>query len=272
MNLDELKRSLAITPVSEWRAYEAIGSTNDEALVWLEEGAPDFSLVIADQQTKGRGRFQRRWITQPGASLAFTVLFRLNQAEQRQPISLYAPLAGLAVRQALEDQLGLQAQIKWPNDILLARKKTCGILVEGSWLGEHLQGIVVGIGINITAASLPEGAEVGQFPATWLEAHTPSAVDRFDLLAGVLNALRDWRQDFATPQFFATWQAHLAFMGEEVRIEQMEKEPIIGKATGIDSQGNLLLLLSDGQEIAVEVGDVHLRTTAEHTPEGRNHA
>ncbi len=272
MDLAQLERSLAATPVSEWRAFEEIGSTNDEALAWLEEDAPDFSLVIADLQTRGRGRFQRRWVSRPDASLAFTVIFRLNEVEQRQPISLYAPLAGLAVRQALEGRLGIQAQIKWPNGILLARKKACGILVEGAWLGEHLQGIVLGIGINLTAASLPEDAEVGQFPATCVEAHTPTAVDRFDLLADVLNSLRFWRQNFATPQFFATWQAHLAFMGEEVRIEQMGKEPIIGKVTGIDSQGYLLLLLRGGQEIAVEAGDVHLRTTAEHTPEGRNHA
>lgn len=260
MDLELIKRSLASTPVSEWRAYDEIGSTNDAALTWLEQGAPDFSLVMADLQTKGRGRFQRRWITQPGASLAFTVIFRLSQAEQNQPISLYAPLAGLAVWQAIEKSLGIQAQIKWPNDILLARRKTCGILAEASWLGSQLQGIVLGIGINVTADSLPAGAPVPMFPATWLEAHTSKLVNRFDLLAEVLRSLQYWRQNFANENFFTTWQEHLAFMGEEVRIEQMEKEPIIGKVTGIDSEGNLLLSLKNGQEKSIEVGDVHLRT------------
>jgi BirA family biotin operon repressor/biotin-[acetyl-CoA-carboxylase] ligase len=260
MDLKQIRKSLISSPVSEWRAFDEIGSTNDEALTWLEQGAPDFSLVMADLQTQGRGRFQRRWITQPGASLAFTVIFRLSQAEQKQPVSLYAPLAGLAVWQAIEKSLGIQAQIKWPNDILLARRKTCGILAEASWLGSQLQGIVLGIGINVTADSLPAGAPVPMFPATWLEAHTSKLVNRFDLLAEVLRSLQYWRQNFANEKFFTTWQKHLAFMGEEVRIEQMEKEPIIGKVTGIDSQGNLLLLLNNGQETAVEVGDVHLRT------------
>lgn len=262
MDLEQLSNSLISSPVSEWRAFDEIGSTNDEALAWLGQGAPDFSLVIADLQTKGRGRFERRWITQPGASLAFTVIFRLSEAEQKQNVSLYAPLAGLAVWQALQDELGLQAQIKWPNDILLARQKTCGILVEGSWLGSQMQGVVLGIGINISADSLPAGAPVPMFPATWLEAHTSKAVNRFDLLAAVLRSLQFWRQRMGTAQFFSTWQEHLAFMGEEVHIQQIEKEPIIGKVTGIDSVGNLLLLLKNGQEIAVEVGDVHLRTAA----------
>ncbi len=262
MDLKSLERSLINTPVTAFRAFDEIGSTNDEALTWLDQEASDFSLVIADLQTKGRGRFQRRWITLPGASLAFTVIFRLSEEEKQKPIALYAPLCGLAVWQALHDQLGLSPQIKWPNDILLERQKCCGILTEGAWLGDQLNGIVLGIGINITKDSLPIDAAVTQFPATWLEKHTQSKVDRFSLLSGVLNALSDWRGKLASPQFFKTWQDHLAFLGEQVKIEQIEKEPIIGSVKGIDSQGNLLLSLIDGQEKAIEVGDVHLRNAA----------
>lgn len=260
MDLALLKRHLAQTPVTTWRAFDEIGSTNDEALVWLEQGAPDFSLVIAERQTRGRGRFQRRWVTQPGASLAFTMIFHLNQVESLRPVALFAPLCGLAVWQTLHDQFGLQPQIKWPNDILLDRKKCCGILVEGSWLGNRLNGIVLGIGINITAESLPEETAVAQFPATWVGQHTLQPVDRFTLLAGILNSMRYWRERLGSPEFFKTWQDHLAFVGEQVRIEQIEKEPIIGKVKGIDAEGNLLLSLSNGQEQAIEVGDVHLRT------------
>lgn len=263
MDEKALASALQTTPVTSWRAFDEIGSTNDEALTWLEADAPDFSLVIADSQSKGRGRFQRRWITQPGASLAFTVIFRLNDQEQNNPISLYAPLCGLAVWQALTQQAQVEAQIKWPNDILLARKKVCGILVEGAWLGNRLQGIVMGIGINIRSDALPPDSEKSLlFPATWLEAHASAKVDRFELLAAVLNSLADWRKQLGSTQFFNTWQEHLAFRGEQVQIEGFEKKPIIGTLTGIDSQGNLLLLLKNGQEKAIEVGDVHLRTNA----------
>ncbi len=75
-----------------------------------------------------------------------------------------------------------------------------------------------------------------------------------------MNSMKYWRERLGSPEFFKTWQDHLAFVGEQVRIEQIEKEPIIGKVKGIDTEGNLLLSLSNGQEQAIEVGDVHLRT------------
>lgn len=259
MDTNLLKKALAATPVTDMRAFDEIGSTNAEALQWVENGSPDFALVIADRQTKGRGRFNRLWITHPGASLAFTVIFKPTAQELAAPSSLYAPLCGLAVWQSLHDSLGLEPQIKWPNDILLERQKCCGILVEASWVGKQLNGIVLGIGINITPESLPSTEEALRFPATWVEMFTNKPVDRFGLLAEVLKSMQYWRAHLGSPEFFTTWQEHLAFRGEQVRIEQIEKSSIIGNVKGIDSRGNLLLLQENGTEVAVEVGDVHLR-------------
>ena len=258
MDLAVLNKALSTTPVSQLRAFDVIGSTNDEALHWLDTGATDFSLVIADTQTKGRGRFERKWVTQPGASLAFTVVFKPTPAELSAPSALYAPLCGLAVWQTLHDAFALEPQIKWPNDILLERRKCCGILVEAAWSGTQLNGIVLGIGINITQAALPP-TTAPLFPATWIEKFTQTPVDRFDLLAKVLNSLNAWRSKLGNAEFFDTWQKNLAFRGELVRIEQIEKTSIIGIVKGIDAQGNLLLLDESGAEIAIEVGDVHLR-------------
>ena len=253
-----VKNALLHSPVSEIRAFDTIGSTNDEALQWIDADAPDFALVIADQQTQGRGRFKRQWITRPEASLAFTVIFRPNAGEAASPSSLFAPLCALAVWQALHDSLGLQAWIKWPNDILLERKKCCGILVEAVWTGEQLKGIALGIGINISADSLPPDADT-RFPATWIKKYTARPVERFALLAEILNALQFWRSQLGNSEFLNTWQAHLAFRGETVRIVQNEKSSIIGIEEGIDAQGNLVLLTENNQRVTIEVGDVHLR-------------
>ena len=258
MNENELKNKLIESPVSQIRAFASIGSTNDEALQWAEDGANDFSLVIADQQTKGRGRFDRRWITKPGASLAFTVIFVPTKTELETPTALYAPLCGLAVWQALHQSLALEPLIKWPNDILLDRQKCCGILVEAAWAGVQCKGIVLGIGVNITADSLPPDA-APRFPATYLENHTRQPVDRFALLANILNAMQYWRSQMGSAEFFDTWQAHLAFRGEVVRIVENENSSIIGIEEGIDSAGNLVIRPESGGEIHIEVGDVHLR-------------
>jgi len=244
--------------VSAIRAFTTTGSTNDDALQWIDEGAPDFALVIADQQTKGRGRLNRTWVTRPGASLAFSVIFRPSQQEQTTPSTLYAPLCGLAVWQTLHESLGLDPQIKWPNDILLERQKCCGILTEASWNGAQLNGIVLGIGINITAEALSPDAAM-RFPATWLEKYTAQPVEHFKLLAEVIKSMQFWRSLMGTPEFIETWQDHLAFRGEAVSIVENEKNSIIGVEEGIDACGNLILRDAAGKKITIEVGDVSLR-------------
>jgi BirA family biotin operon repressor/biotin-[acetyl-CoA-carboxylase] ligase len=252
-----LRQALKATPVSEFRAFDEIGSTNDEALAWLDAGAADFSMVIADSQSQGRGRFDRKWVSHPGSSLAFTVILRPTDNETARPTSLFAPMCALAVHQALTEATGLAAQIKWPNDVLLERHKFCGILVEADWTGSKLNGIVMGIGINVSAGSLPPQS---LFPATWIEQHTPRPVDRFDLLTRTLSALAVWRSQLGSPVFFRVWSERLAFVGEPVRVEQAGRAAIQGTEIGIDTEGNLLLHDASGATITVEVGDVHLRS------------
>jgi BirA family transcriptional regulator, biotin operon repressor / biotin---[acetyl-CoA-carboxylase] ligase len=258
MDESVLRQALINTPVSRIRAFDTIGSTNDEALRWVEEGAPDFALVIADEQTKGRGRFNRLWITRPEASLAFSVICNPNAQEQTYSGNLFAPMCGLAVWQTLANTLGLEPLIKWPNDVLLDRQKCCGILVESIWAGTQCKGIVMGIGINIAPDSLPPDAN-SLFPATWIEKYTKQQVDRFALLANILSALQIWRNHLGRPDFFETWQNHLAFRGETVRIVENENTSIIGIEEGIDAAGNLVLLDETGSKKIIEVGDVHLR-------------
>jgi len=253
----KLKEVLESCGVSDWRYFPTIGSTNDEALHWTDNNAPDFALVIADEQTKGKGRFSRRWVTKAGSSLAFSLILHPDDAA-RKSLPLFAPLCGLAVRDALAAKLGLNAQIKWPNDLLIERKKCCGILVEAVWTADSLKGIVLGIGINITHDSLPPN-ENSLFPAACLEDAAQQVVDRLQVLAGVLRKIAEWRPLIGSQQFFDTWTEHLAFKGEEVMIVQTEKQSIIGIEKGIDHEGNLVIQTADKGEMTFEVGDVHLR-------------
>jgi BirA family biotin operon repressor/biotin-[acetyl-CoA-carboxylase] ligase len=269
MDIPELEKALEDIPLGALRAFDTLGSTNDEALSWVDSGCPDFSLVIADEQTKGRGRFDRKWITRPGASLAFSLVLTPSPA-QVTLLPLFAPLAGIAIWQTLKERYSIQTEIKWPNDILLHRQKCAGILVESSWIGPTLRGVVVGIGINIHPGSVPPPSNQ-MFPATYLDSVASRPLNRFELLASVLQAISSWRQKLGSQEFFATWQVNLAFIGEKVAVAQTPKPSIIGVVQGIDHQGRLTLKQADGKWVFIDVGDVHLRTVGEALEKENDH-
>jgi len=270
MDRTQLNETLKHTPITATRAFETIGSTNDEALAWADESAADYSMVISDEQTKGRGRFNRRWVTRPGSSLAFSLILKPSEAEIEY-LSLFAPLCGLAVHDALKSLFNIDPQIKWPNDILIERQKCCGILVEAAWTDNRPNAVVLGIGINITRDSVPP-ADGQLFSAACLEDFIHPPVDRFNVLQQVLLEIQKWRVLLASPHFFEHWTKHLAFLGEQVMIVQSEKQSIIGVEKGIDQHGNLVLLLENNEEMAFEVGDVHLRPLNSSIDSGGNNA
>lgn len=257
MDAQSLAELLAGLPIRRWRYFDHIGSTNDEALRWVAAGAEDGCLVVADHQTQGRGRFQRRWVTRPGRALAFSLILQPTQAEMSS-LGFFSPLGALAISQALEDRLGLAPQIKWPNDVLLERRKVAGILVEAAWLGEQLQGLVIGIGVNIAPDSVPPAGEL-LFPATSVEEAARRPVAREALFRAILQALFAWRAQMRREEFRHAWEQRLAFQDEWVRIEAAGGAPITGQVAGIDAAGSLLLKNVTGKTVAVAVGDVHLR-------------
>ena len=258
------------TAINSFRAFDSIGSTNDEALSWADEGAEDYSLVIANEQTKGRGRFNRRWVTKPGSSLAFSLILKPTPIEI-QNLSLFAPLCGLAVHDAVKTLFNITPQIKWPNDVLVDRKKCCGILVEAAWSDGLPNAVVLGIGINITRDAVPP-ADLQLYSAACLEDFVQHPIDRFCVLQKVLLEIQKWRALLASPSFFAHWTERLAFLGEQVMIVQSEKHSIIGIEKGIDEHGNLVLVLENNEEMAFEVGDLHLRPLNSSTDSGGSHA
>ncbi len=254
---NDIRSRLTGLPVAGLRYFETIPSTNDEALRWMEAGAPDSALVVADEQTSGRGRLNRHWVTRPGSALAFSLLLRPSEQELDH-LLLFSPLAALALRDALEQQWGLRSQIKWPNDVLLAGRKVAGILVESAWLGSQLLGVVVGVGVNVASSSVPSSEEV-IFPATSIEDQVGRPVDRLDLLRAVLGRMFAWRPRLGSSGFHQAWEDHLAFRGEWVQIQQLGLPSLEGRVMGIAPGGNLLLQTEDGTEISVAAGDVRLR-------------
>ena len=259
MNQNELKKPLSKLPLGDLKFFESIGSTNDEALAWAANDTPDLSIVIADEQTAGRGRLDRKWFTPPGTALAFSLILR-PAAEEKRQLARTVGLAALAVAEALRTR-GLDAQVKWPNDVLIAERKVCGILTESVWSGEDVDCVVIGIGVNVLRESVPP-TEVLQFPATSIETELGNPVERLEVLHDILAAFVNLRPRMVTDEFILQWGKLLAFQGESVQVDSGSVPPVVGHITGLDSDGSLRLRNEHGESIIVRFGDVRLRPLA----------
>jgi len=255
--MDEKSLIAALPGVSALRFYQKTGSTNDDALAWIAQGAPDFSIIVAEHQTAGRGRMQRRWITPSGAALAFSLILR-PQPEETSRLSFFSALGAVALGDILSQDYGLESEIKWPNDLLLARRKTAGILAEAAWQGRKPFAVVIGIGVNVAPESVP-GEETLSFPATCIEQHVGSKIDRLELLARLVDRMRLLRPSTGSPAFIQTWRERLAFQGQAVSVEQAGETPIRGTMDGLDEDGSLLVRTETGTIYRIQAGDVRLR-------------
>lgn len=257
MDEKTLRAALRDLHLGELRFFPTLSSTNDEALAWAAQGAPDLSVVVADEQTAGRGREGRKWFTPPGAALAFSLLMR-----PAQPETAYFPrVVGLAALSVLEALRGfsLTAQIKWPNDVLLDGRKVAGILVESVWNGETVDCVVIGIGMNIHRQSVPP-EEMLNFPATSLEEALGESVPPRELvLRDILAAFLEGRPRLATDDLIAEWEENLAYKGQKVEVRKREDRIVRGAVLGLASDGSLLLDDERGKRVTIRFGDVRLR-------------
>jgi BirA family biotin operon repressor/biotin-[acetyl-CoA-carboxylase] ligase len=236
-------------------------STNDEAKHAAKGGAPHGSTWVAESQTAGRGRQGRAWFSPPGENLLFSVLLRLTCPPARLPaISLVAGLAVCdAVRRVASEA---RVRIKWPNDVVWrgsvqiapSFEKVAGILVETSMTGSRVDGVVVGVGINVHTRTFPSDLAN---QATSIARLSPNAdLNRAQILADILHEL-----DRDVPLVVARGLGvvHARLMGADaLRGARVESELGVGTATGIDLEGRLLVEKDDGTVARWGAGEVHL--------------
>ena len=252
----EVRAALRDLPLGGLRVYRRIGSTNDAALAWAQEAAPDLALVVTDEQTAGRGRAGRWWYTPPGKALAFSLVLR-PIPEEVAWASRLAGLGCLAVTDALAD-FGLEAAIKWPNDVLLGGRKVAGVLAESSWTGDSLNATILGVGINVLEGSAPSSGTI--FPATTLESEMGRPPSRLRLLRACISALLVWRSQLTSDRFWRVWQSRLAYAGKTVILTAPGRQNLEAVLIGLERDGSLLLQTEDGP-LHVQAGDIHLRRT-----------
>ena len=230
------------------------GSTMSEAERLAVEGAPHGTLVIAEEQTAGRGRFGRQWFSERAAGIYFTLVLRPALSPAAAPIQTL--LAGVALAETIREICQLPTDLRWPNDVLIQGKKCAGILVEMTAEPERIERVLLGIGVNVNQQQMPANLAA---EATSLRLETGRNFSRLEILAAVLKRLEQYYlklleqgpagivRRFSEISSFAR--------GKRVRVTDGSRV-LMGETAGLSPEGILLLRRDDGQTEMVLGGQV----------------
>jgi len=241
----------------EVRCYDAVPSTQSVVKEAAERGFREGFVAIAEEQTAGRGRRGRSWVS-PRGGLWLSILLKPGLPPPKLPLLMLA--AGLAVSKAVETTCGLKAELKWPNDVLINGRKVAGILAEASVEADLVHYVVLGIGVNVNN-DLPVKLKE---EATTLKEQLGSSVARVKLVQELLKALED---EYLTlkrggyQEVLDGWRARSSILKSEVMVSLMG-EAYEGVAEDVDGDGALILRLKDGSLKRFLAGDVTLRIKA----------
>ena len=265
-----LERAIVV-PGGLWRRLDVraeTGSTNADVAEAAGRGEPEGLVVVAEQQTAGRGRRDRQWVSPPRAGLTLSVLLRPDDtgngwpAAPRQAYGWLPLLAGVALLEAVRQRAEVQVALKWPNDLLVKDAKCAGILAE-----VVDSAVVLGIGLNVSTRADELPAITTGLPATSLLVAGAQQTDRDPLLRALLRGLASWYAgwresggDAELCGLLAAYRRDCSTIGRDVRVHLPAGDVLTGRATTVDADGQLVIRTDDGAERRVSAGDVrHVR-------------
>ncbi len=234
-------------------AYKTIDSTNNEAKRQAQLGAPHGSIFVAEQQVSGKGRLGRVWTSPAGEGIAVTILLRPDVSPLH--ITNITLLTGLAICNAIRSYTSCEAQIKWPNDIIIGSKKVCGILTEMAAEVDRIEYVVVGCGINVNNTAFPE--ELSK-KATSLLLESGHKIHRVELLQTILQEFERLLTQYGTRDdsgMLSDYKKLCVNLKRHIQITRNKKQ-ICGIATDITPNGELRMLCDDGTTIDINSGEV----------------
>ena len=250
----------------EIHVFHSIPSTQETAKGLGRRSGEEGVAVLAEEQTRGRGRRDRSWISIPGSGIFLSIFFRPRLLPGR--LQLVNLAAGLAVRRAVQDMLGVTLSLKWPNDLLWNGRKVCGILSEASSDSDRVRDCCTGIGMNVDLSRAEQGCRGLENAAALREAAGPAAgpVHRGCLAAGIISRLFE---DVASlerdggKEILGRYRQECSTLGQEVCVVS-DEGTAFGKALGIGENGELLLE-RDGEVVPYCAADVIHATMGQHS-------
>lgn len=254
LDIEALRKDLASVVVGCRILYlDTTTSTMHRARKEAEEGAPEGTVVIAEEQTQGRGRFQRQWLSPKGLNLLFSVVLRPT-TEQLNQMNM---ATSLSVARAMCNLWGLSPTIKWPNDVRLGEKKVAGILIESAMQNRDVGHAIVGIGLNVNWHPAEDAGLT--YPSTSIAKEVGHTVSRMLVLKAVLQEMETLYSYVKQGRSLkAEWSGMLDTLGKYVKVG-MGREVLEGVAQDVDESGDLLLLRPNGSTVKVVAGEVTLQ-------------
>jgi BirA family biotin operon repressor/biotin-[acetyl-CoA-carboxylase] ligase len=235
-------------------SFDLIDSTNECAKALANCSAAEGTIVFAEQQTAGKGRFGREWTADPNENLTFSISLRPElKLDSTQLLPLYV---AVAVAEAVEESSGMTVECKWPNDLLVGGRKIAGFLLEASTRQNKLDFVVLGVGINVNQTRFPES--IGE-KATSLKTASGESHDRASLFRTVVKALEDHYARFSSSGFesvVAQWLSRSSMLNRRISVS-MHGAPVSGIVKGLSREGGLILL-TGGEERVLFAGDVSI--------------
>ncbi len=258
LSLSELKTRIKTKMAGNHLLYfDVVGSTNIEAKKQAENGAPEGLLVVADKQEAGRGRRGRSWESPAGVNIFMTLLLRPSFSPGKA--SMITLVMALSVAQAVSEAAGLTAKIKWPNDVVVNKKKVVGILTELTMETDYIQYLVCGVGINVNQMSFPE--TIAQ-TATSLYLEGGRQVNRAGLIEKVMERFEENYEIFLRTEDMSglTEPYNRLLVNKEERVRVLDpKGEYDGLSHGINKMGELIVEKQDGSVENVYAGEVSVR-------------
>ncbi len=244
--------------------FPQMHSTNELASRLAVHGTSHGTVVMADHQTKGRGREGRDWLSQPGSGILLSFVYK--EKIRLQDLFMLTMASSVGLVQALEKNNGLTAKIKWPNDLMIKGKKVCGILAEARLCGQNVDHVVVGIGMNVNT-KMDEWPEEIKKTATSLNEVQGKWLNREELAASIMHECEivlDRMQKKGKEEILQRWRNKSDTIGKKVYVFQDGKRFLEGLALDVNQEGALLIEKeSNGSVIEIYMGDISIRANEE---------
>lgn len=237
--------------------HRSLNSTNSLAKELASTGAPEGTLVLTEEQTAGRGRMDRQWLSLGYTNLLLSLLLRPSM--QVEQVFLLNMILALATIDGVKEVSGLHLLIKWPNDLYVGPRKVGGILTEFSVRGKRIEYVILGLGLNVNWS--PEEHDDVLYPATSIFAETGMKASRNELLVEILRSFENYYSKTLNRRIedlYKRWNERSFLIGKDIEVESA-KETVRGRALRIDRTGALVVKEKNGRERRILSGDVSIR-------------